>query len=205
MMEFKVLYKKEDLIEYRENFYGSLCRDIGKKETTEIPLDYLRNTCVVGLYHGKQMIAGYIINYDQHLRLLDFVPGEKRNSLKLPSGASWSDCCEVVCVWKSPQVSKYFMSAVFWPRILLEVFQSDKKYLLGHNQSEKLDKFYTALSPNTLYAGLSTYGLPSRLFIYDKKKILMGGVANILFETPRRFFKEQLKEVQNRIQFLKHS
>jgi hypothetical protein len=171
MYHYKEIECEKELNIYVENFYRSLNEGISGN-TKKIPMEYLKRSKVVGLYNEENiMVAGYIIGHREPLRLLDFVPEDKKAEMDLPEDFQWEDCCEVVCVWKKKTVTKLYMGSEFWPIVLNEVLSTGKKYLLGHNQCQKLNKHYSLLGPKSLYFGLSTYGLPSNLFIYNRIKL----------------------------------
>ena len=195
-MLFKVLSSTPEYNEYIENFYESLG---GKKMATkELTPQFLKMSYVVGLFDNTHsMIGGYILSSSDEPRLLDFVPVGERGNITLPDGSLWTEACEIVCVWKKPEVSSLFMSLVFWPKALAGFFLHKKKYLLGHNQSKKLDKVYTTAGPKTIYLGTSEYGLPSRLFVYNKWGVLAAILAMIFIISPQRFLKKYIREWRN--------
>jgi hypothetical protein len=140
------------------------------------------------------MVAGYILNAKTPFRLLDFVPETARASLALPDKRSWEDCVEVTCVWKVPnRVSHLFMTTRFWPRVQLEILATRKHLMIGHTQNQKLNQFYTWANPITIYQGVSSFGLPSHLFVYRRWQTVFCYVMLYLFETPQRFLKQRLK------------
>lgn len=158
---------------YRRKFAEVYARE-SKGRTADLPLEYLRSSRPYGVFdRDDEMVAGYTLATGPRFRLLEFVPEEARSKLVLPGGRTWDDCCEITVAWKNPGVSPLFMAARFWPRAILGVLGTGKSLLLGHNQNERLDRFYTGLGPRTLYAGPSSYGLSSRLFVYGRARMIM--------------------------------
>ncbi len=169
MLVFRELSKDEEYKFYIKSFYESI-GDISNN-TKQITIEYLKDSYVVGVFEENNiMVAGYTLGLNEPFRLLEFVPENAK--MTLPSMFKWDQCCEIVCVWKNrDHVSKLFTGRYFWPHIFNAFLLSGSKYLLGHNQSKKLDKYYRLFGPKSLYLGDSTYGLPSHLFIYGRTKI----------------------------------
>lgn len=188
-MRFKKLTTDAQFEEYRRGFLESFQRQ-SPGASSELPLSYLRASTVIGVFDDEdRMVAGYTLGTSLPLRLLDFVPADLRSNLLVPFQGKWSDCCEITCAWRLPSVSLLFMSSRLWPHALIGVLKSGKRILLGHNQNPRLDKFYTALGPATIYSGISSYGLPSRLFAYNRKLVIVCILGLWAFETPRRFLR----------------
>jgi hypothetical protein len=167
-----------------------------KSERTggEVPLEYLRRSDVYGIFNSKGvMVTGYIIGGEEPFRLLDFVPAEDRATLAAPFGLKWSEGCEITCVWKLPEISSLYMCVFLWTRVLWTILFSEKKFLLGHDQNARLDQFYTKAGPITLYRGISSYGLHSRLFSYNRWRIALALLMLVTVETPRRFIRHLFK------------
>jgi hypothetical protein len=182
-LRFKKLDSQRELSAYRAGFLKFSAKG------ADLPIEYLLASRVVGIFANGELVAGYTIGTQAPLRLLEFVPEESRSELALPPSASWSDFCEVACVWREPRVSSLIMSCVVWPRILLDVLRTRKRFLLGHNQSKALDRFYTTLGPWTLYSGRSSFGYDSRLFAYSRAMIAFSILVFWVYETPRRVFR----------------
>lgn len=190
-MRFEKLTLDSDLEIFRENFRNSIQERSGGVGGG-IPMEYLRTSQVVGIFNtDDKMVAGYVYADRQPFRLLEFVPAEPRAMLIPPYGDLWEDCCEITCTWKLPEVSAVFMSARLWPRVLLTVLFSGKKHLLGHNQREALDRMYTKMGPTTLYLGISTYGFHSRLFAYNRPRMIACLFLAWFIETPRRYLRNR--------------
>ena len=184
-MQFKVIIHDSDLDDYIAGFESSL----GATAKLSLPLtkSYLKDAYVVGLFNANnQMVGGFTLSTSSSPRLLRFVPSEKQNQIRLPSHYSWSDACEVVCVWKKAEVDSVYMALFFWPKVIISFLKLNKKFLLGHNQSTKLDKFYTTVGPETIYFGQSEFGLPSRLFIYRRSNALKVLLGLYLYVLPKR-------------------
>ena len=138
-----------------------------------------------------RMVAGYVIGTRQPLRLLDFVPADVRPALAPPPDASWDDCCEITCFWRRPSVSPLFMSTRVWPRVLSDAIRTRKRFILGHNQSERLDALYAQGGTGiTLYQGPSVSGLPSRLSAHATRGIWIRALRVIARESVRRLVKQ---------------
>ena len=160
-----------------------------------IPLTYLRASRATGVFDRKgRMIAGYVVGSSLPLRLLEFVPEEARRSLTPPSDGSWADCCELTCFWRTKEVSPVFMALRVWPRAISEAIRTRKRFLLGHNQSHRLDALYARARGLTLYAGPSVANLPSRLSAYELRGLWALALRLIAGETLRRLFKRRAKE-----------
>jgi hypothetical protein len=198
-LRFEQITKDEDLITYRENFYKRLKGGISGK-TKQMSLHYLQHSKVVAIFNEEnEMVAGYMLGERLPLRLLDFVPVDEREVLETPDEFSFEECVEIVCCWKSPGVPKMFMATQYWPRIFDDALASKKKYLLGHNQSKKLDKMYTIIGPTSLYTGESTYGLPSHLFYFTKNKIRLFKAFALYVYRPARITSETIKKWKNNL------
>ncbi|MCM0605638.1 MAG: hypothetical protein KA715_06065 [Xanthomonadaceae bacterium] len=195
-MNFRKLKTEEELKVFQKGFFDNFQKR-GGEATSDIPIDYLQRSKVTGVFNSKgKMVAGYVIGTRTPFRLLDFVPHDKRVKLIPPFHAKWSDCCEITCVWKTRGVSSVFMSAILWPRVNLGVLFSKKRVLFGHDQNPKLDHFYTQGGPLTIYKGESSYGLPSRLFAFNRPRLVIGLFAVLFFITPKRIIKQFVRRVQ---------
>jgi hypothetical protein len=118
------------------------------------------------------MVAGYVVGTEEPLRLLGFVPEPARKTLAPPEGASWSDCCEIACFWKEAGVNSVYMSARVWPQAIVDAVRTGRRFLIGHNQSQRLDELYMKSGRGiTLYAGLSVANVPSRLVAFRTRGI----------------------------------
>lgn len=159
-----------------------------------IPLAYLQASQVTGVYDSNnRLIAGYVIATAQPLRLLDFVPIEQRPTVISQHQEILANCCEVTCAWRVLEVSPSWMAARFWPHAYLNALKTGKRFFLGHNQHEGLDKLYTQAEPRTLYVGPSSYNLPSRLFVYTRLGLIWLSVLSLALETPKRILKQWRK------------
>jgi len=184
-MRFRKLQSLEELEEYRRGFKSAI-----STQTSDLSLGYLQSSHVVGVFDDlNKMMAGYTLGTTMPLRLLAFVPVDEQDGLRVPFAGEWTDCCEITVAWKSPEVPLVFMSFYFWPHALIGVLKSGKKILLGHNQSKRLDRFYTGLGPATIYSGISTFGLHSRLFAYNRWRIVLCIIGLWIYETPRRMLR----------------
>jgi hypothetical protein len=190
-VQFKILSTEKDFEQYQIGFLDEFLR-LTQQTGTPIPSEYLKSSKVVGVINDAGiMVAGYILNSRQPFRLLEFVPEVPRKKLSLPDGKAWNDCVEVTCVWKLPnQVSHLFMTSRFWPRVQVEILTSGKALMLGHTQNAKLNQFYSFARPLTLYEGISTFGLPSTLFVYRRWQNVACYFALYFIETPKRAFKQ---------------
>ncbi len=159
MLKKKILTTDEEYKFYAEGFKKSLGSTAEK--TKEISFDYFRRSLVVGYFDGQTMVSGYILCDSKPLRLLEFVP-------EIPKDFDFDQCQEIVCLWKNKSVSKHVTHKTLWPDIMTDFLNSERKFLLGHTQSEKLYKHYDLMSSTVLYEGPSVFNLPSRLFYYTR-------------------------------------
>lgn len=197
--KFRVLKTDEELHAYRDGFMANIQRGPDAR-TSEIPMEYLRASTVTGVFENEgtiheKMVAGYVVGNQLPFRLFNFVPPEARPNLVPPWGGTWDDCAEITCAWKTADVSPIFMSAILWPRVDMEVLASGKKVLLGHNQNAALDKFYTKAGPQTVYKGLSSFGLHSHLFAYNRPQMVLCLWMVLFLETPRRIVVQAFRRV----------
>jgi hypothetical protein len=165
----RVLSSDIDFQIFSDGFYETIGESLGSN-TKKISLEYLRKSDVIGVFNQKDiMVGGYIMGFSSPYRLLEFVPQEA--DYNLPKHFEWNKCAEIVCVWKKPEVSSYYTAKYLWPHIFSNFLNSEKKYLLGHNQSKKLNSYYSVFGPRSLYLGPSVFGLASNLFIYGRLKM----------------------------------
>lgn len=169
-MKIRKITDKEELKEFRDKFYERSSSSL--VDRVEVPLSYLERSDVYGLFNNlNEMIAGYALGLSPEYRLMGLVPNDKLSERSFPENFKDNDCCEVVCLWKLKKTSSSVTLKVLWPNIYDNVIKSGKKYLLGHNQNEKLDKMYSFFGPHTIYKGISTKGVNSRLFLYKRNKV----------------------------------
>lgn len=185
-MRFRRLQTDSELQAYADGFAESVARRSGGAVESSVSIEYLRRCRVKGVFDKRgNMIGGYSIGTSLPLRLLDFVPEEERASLRPPRGASWEDCCEVVCMWRSKALSSSKMTRV-WSRAFIDTVTSGKRIVLGHNENPSLDKMYNQMGAETLYQGLSAKGHPSRLLAHRRHELFFRLMRFLALEAPGR-------------------
>ncbi len=188
MLTFKQLHTEEEFNIYSQSYQECLGEGPISK-TKGMPFDYFQRSYVIGVFDNEKMVAGYTLGFDVPLRLPTFVPREE-NILSPHEIFKWEECCEIVCMWKKKeQVSKFFVFRYFWPHILSKTLESNKLFILGHDQNARLDKHYGIFGPVSLYSGPSTIGLPSHLFFYTRGKVRLLKYFSLL----RSFFHKDFK------------
>ncbi|MFI4918383.1 MAG: hypothetical protein ACHP65_02390 [Legionellales bacterium] len=196
-LQFRRLHSAEALLYFALKFQE--CKQARRSEAVQkqeppIPLEYLHNSQVFGVFDSNnRMLAGYVIGTMQPFRLLDFVPPESRATVIAQHQVLLDHCCEATCAWRLPEINSVFMSARFWPHAHFQALKTGKRFFLGHNSHPKLDKLYTQAGPRTLYTGPSTYGLPSRVFVYNRLGLLWYTFCILVLETPKRLWKQWRK------------
>lgn len=179
MLKLKQLFSEDELISYQQNFGKSLQR---AKSASTIPLtlDYMKRCQVYAVFDQNQnMVSGFILGFNSPFRLLEFTP--KGAEIKTSPSFKWEQCCEIVCMWKEPNIARFEMVQNVWIPIFELFLKSKRRYLLGQNQSAKLSQYYSIIGPTNLYVGPSIFGLPSQLFIYPKFKISVLNKFIVLF------------------------
>ena len=165
----KRLTQQDEFNTYEEHFMNSLGNE-ARLKTNALGEAYFKSSQVYALVDAQgEMVAGYILGMSKPYRLISFVPIEKITETL--EKFELNNCCEIVCVWKKKTMSKADTAKYLWPNIFNNFLETKKQFLLGHNQNPKLDKRYGILAPRTLYYGLSTHQLPSRLILYSRFRI----------------------------------
>jgi hypothetical protein len=168
------LRTEKHFTEYAAGFSEAVrSRSKGKMSST-VSLDYLQRCVVVRgvIGGGGEMMGGYAIGANPPLRLLEFVPEQARESLRPPRGATWGDCCEIACMWRTPRLSHVQMDLRVWPWVAWDSITAGRRHILGHNENKRLDKHYTHSGRQTLYTGPSSNGLDSHLLAYSRMRML---------------------------------
>tara|TARA_B110001454_G_C12723218_1_gene435900 strand:+ start:17777 stop:18376 length:600 start_codon:yes stop_codon:yes gene_type:complete len=179
MLKLKKLFSDEELIRYQQNFSKSL-KSTKPENTVPLTLEYMKRCQVYAVFNqNNHMVAGFILGFTSPFRLLEFVP--KNAEIKISPSFKWDQCCEIVCMWKEPCITRFEMVQNVWIHIFELFLSSKSQYLLGHNQSTKLSQYYSIVGPTNLYIGPSIFGLPSQLFVYPKFKISILNKFLVLF------------------------
>jgi hypothetical protein len=179
------LTRPHQLVAYQAGFKAAIQARSGGARPGEVSVDYLRRCHAVRGVHDTsgRMVAGYAVCAGGPFRLLEFVPEDTRGTVRPPAGASWEDCCEVTVMWRERQVSRRFMAKAVWPRVVVDVLTSRKRFILGHNEDPGLDAYYRRyLAIESLYCGRSTYGLESRLFAVTRADAMRGAGKRLVAE-----------------------
>lgn len=179
MLKLRKLISEDELIRYEKHFSQSL-KSTKPENTVPLTIDYMSRCEVYAVFNSnREMVAGFILGFNSPYRLLGFVP--KEAEIKTPSSFNWNQCCEIVCMWKDPSLSRLDMIHNVWGEVFRLFLKSKSAYLLGHNQAAKLSQYYSIIGPTNLYTGPSVFGLPSQLFIYPKFKIAVLNKFLMLF------------------------
>lgn len=179
MLKLKKIFSEDQLVSYQQNFSKSL-KNTKPENTVPLTLGYMKRCQVYALFNlDNQMVAGFILGFTSPFRLLGFVPKEAQ--IKTVSSFKWEQCCEIVCMWKHPSITRFEMVQNVWTHIFELFLTSKSQYLLGHNQSTKLSQYYSLFGPKNLYVGPSIFGLRSQLFIYPRFKIAILNKFVVLF------------------------
>lgn len=179
MLKLKKLISEDELIRYSTHFSASL-KSTRPENTVPLTIDYMSRCDVYAVFNpNSEMVAGFILGFFAPYRLLEFVP--KEAELAMPLNFKWDQCCEIVCMWKNPNLTRFEMIQNVWGEVFKLFLDSKANYLLGHNQAVKLSQYYSIVGPTNLYIGPSTFGLPSQLFIYPKFKIAVLNTFLLLF------------------------
>ena len=188
-MRIRRLVDKGELQAFQEGFRRAIQRrSLGAPG--HVSLDYLRRCRVVrGVYDPRRvMIGGYAIGTTQPLRLLEFLPEAARASIRAPRGATWDDCCEITCLWRTRAISATQMTFRIWPMLIFDALTASKPYILRGSDDPRLDAYYNRMFPptETLYRGPSVHGLDGRLSAYSRKDGLRRTAYFVAIGIPRR-------------------
>ena len=171
-MKIKLITEDKYFLQFISGYYESIKTD--DSNIVKIEVSYLKRSEVYGIFDKENsLVGGFALGMSTPYRLFELIPDDQKENISTPKNFHQNQCCEVVCIWKNKSVSKYFTTIVLWPKIFNGVLRSKKKYLLGHSHIKKLSNLYSILGPFIIYEGDSTVGLPSRLFVYGRPKVMI--------------------------------
>jgi hypothetical protein len=192
-MRTRELTTEGELRVYAERFAATLLERSKGRIQSAVSVDFLRRCRARGVFDASgDMIGGYAINETLPLRLLEFVPDGTQ--VRPPRGGRWEDCCEIVCMWRTRALTASRMSRI-WPRVIADALATRKRFILGHNEATRLDRHYTRMGAETLYAGPSASGHPSRLLAYRRYAIVVVLAAFLVVDAPMRLVRRRSSEV----------
>ena len=190
-MRIRRLAERGELKQFQDGFRRAIQRR-SRGAPGDVSLGYLQRCRVVrGVYDPQRvMIGGYAIGTTQPLRLLEFVPDAARAEIRAPRGASWDDCCEITCLWRTRAISAAQMTLRVWPTLVFDAITAAKPYILRGSDDPRLDAYYNRMFPptETLYRGPSVHGLDEHLSAYARKDGLRRVAYFVAIGIPRRFF-----------------
>jgi hypothetical protein len=191
MMSTRRLTTDAELRVFAERFAAVIRERSGGTIASQVSIEYLRRCRVRGVFDSRgEMIGGYAIGASLPLRLLEFVPEAER--VLPPQGGTWDECCEIVCMWRTRALTSARMSRV-WPHVVADTLRARKRFILGHSESARLDRFYTRRGAVTLYAGPSVNGHPSRLIAYRPRALVLELAKFLVVEAPLRLVRRRAR------------
>jgi hypothetical protein len=209
LFQFRRINSEEALQHFAQKFLESEQKynsNPVERRGASIPLDYLKNAQVFGVFDaGNRMLAGYIINTKHPFRLLDFVPLESRSTILAQNKQILENGCELTCAWRLPELSSIFMSIRFWPHALCHTVKTRKHFFIGGSSKKGLDKFYTQVGPSILYMGPTIIpGLAARIFYYSRWGLVGCAFTILAVETPKRIVKKWINKTKSFFKMMSH-
>ena len=122
--------------------------------SVRLPLAYVRNSEIVGVFLQNKLVAGYMLVTKPIFRSLLFVPDDIKQTNPFFSKDQY-EMMEVNGLWIGPAVKTPRLQFQIWIKILKDVFFSRKKYLLlmSDVRNKTIERIHNLTSPATLYEG----------------------------------------------------
>jgi len=174
-MLFKQLTLEDDLELYRHA--------IEKHIDVLLPLDYLKNGDVFGLFTDEgKLCGGFTIITKGPLRVLDSIPNFKG----LTFDPTLEHTAEITGVWLCTKNKKQFTALKFWTHMIYQIVISRKKYFVYAYSSRKvgLKKIYEKTAPEVLFRGETKIlpGMPApdheSVEVFFKSRLLIQTLKN---------------------------
>jgi len=119
-----------------------------------LPLEYVKNSKIVGVFLRNKLAAGYMIVTKPPFRSLLFVP----DSIKKSNNFFVKDQFEMMEVnglWIGPSIKKPQMQFRVWLSLAKNIIGARKKYLLlmSNSKNKNIEYLHSLTNPETLYEG----------------------------------------------------
>lgn len=145
-MIFRTIKNKEEtgqFIDKVENYTG-----------VRLPLDYVENSKIVGVFLQDRLSAGYMIVTKPSFRSLLFVPDSVKKSNKFFDKDHF-EMMEVNGLWIGPSIKKPQMQFRVWLNLAKDIIFARKKYLLlmSNSKNKNIEYLHSLTQPEVLYEG----------------------------------------------------
>ncbi|MEX0964416.1 MAG: hypothetical protein WDZ52_10315 [Pseudohongiellaceae bacterium] len=119
-----------------------------------LPIDYARNSKIVGIFLRNQLSACYMLVTKPNFRSLLFVPDQVKHDNNFFKNEAY-EMMEVNGLWIGPALRSPSMQLRVWAHLVKDIFMSKKRFvLLMQNSSNKcMERFMSMANPTEIYEG----------------------------------------------------
>jgi len=119
-----------------------------------LPLNYVKNSKIVGAFLHDRMVAGYILVTKPEFRSLLFVPDETKKSHSFFTNDPY-EMMEVNGLWIGPSIKDPSLQFKVWINLIKDIFMSRKKYvlLMSNSTNKNIGYLHSLANPSLLYEG----------------------------------------------------
>jgi hypothetical protein len=154
---FKTLNSKKET--------GLVLEKIEMYSGVRLPLNYAKDSKIVGAFLHNQLVASYMLVTKPNYRSVMFVPDETKESNTFFKKDQY-DFMEVNGLWISPALKTPSLQVRIWMNLIKDIFFCKKKYILlmRNKKNRSMERFLNMANPSILFegsplkmAGQSTY------------------------------------------------
>lgn len=156
------------------NAYSLSFKDRSRVAKRELTVTEMRHSDYVwGLFKGKKIIAGFVLNYNPNRCLQEFSIQERALIL---SDFNLNEICELVAIFKLPSEKRLFATLALWINVIFKTLSLRRKYIFGCNRSIKIGSDYYYKSDLQFIPNPNS---DLQIFYYTRKQFLMTFVNSL--------------------------
>jgi hypothetical protein len=141
-MNFRTLQRDSELIEFQTK--------VRSRVKVEFPLSFLQQCRVLGYFdEANQLVGGFAFAWGSNMRVLGSLP------LSVQKHLDPTHLVEVTALWLCPSIDSRLDRAMFWSRLILEVFTlGDREIIFAYDaRAQHLRRVYSLLQPRLVFEG----------------------------------------------------
>lgn len=146
-----------------------------------VPMAYLQDNHVFGIYLRKKMIGGFILGSGQHLRTVQFFAAKEKHQELFQRMEPLESYTEICCFWiERAYRRKTIINYFIWVSMALSLKKYGTKNIIFGTQSSRLAALYSATDKSVF---LHSDKIKNRqTFIYvARKKGCVTGILQIVY------------------------
>ncbi|MEX0618682.1 MAG: hypothetical protein WDZ76_12310 [Pseudohongiellaceae bacterium] len=184
-LDFRTIEKEEEISSYLKKYESY----VGSK----LPLEYVKNSRVVGVFLHEQLVGGYMLVTKPGFRSVLFVPDAVKKEHEFFKNDDY-EMMEVNGVWVGPALKTAKQNFTLWINLIKDMFMSKKKYvlLMGDARNKTIAHLHSLTNPEKLYEGAPT--LTGGDTSHANIRVSYTTRWNILLNVPRYWLEYKARE-----------